>query len=281
MIQINQLEWIKQSAYIPEHLVPYVTSISQTEPFLMEEFLVYVKKDLLIFIGYSLKALQNEERMRLILEDSIFRFRPNTVSFIAPMIPSSFRDCLQCSSDSYYRLDLNQISISSKTRNMLRRAGRELLIEKSKNYNQEHERMVEHFIQTHSLNEETQLIYKSLKKYIHSSPESWMFNARNPQGDLVAFDIAEFGSKEYAFYMFNFTSKSLYVPGASDLLLYEIIKMARAENKRYINLGLGINPGVTFFKKKWGGVPFLPYVYCLYTPSRLKQEMIESLIHKL
>jgi hypothetical protein len=129
------------------------------------------------------------------------------------------------------------------------------------------------------LEEETKFILGRIKEYISYSNESWIFNVRNKSGNLIAFDIAEFGAKDYAFYMFNFRSSSHYIPGASDLLLFEIINMARAENKRYINLGLGINSGVRFFKKKWGGIPFLPYFYCIYKPSG--QEQIERLLYKL
>ena len=79
--------------------------------------------------------------------------------------------------------------------------------------------------------------------------------------------------------MFNFSSDNRYIPGASDLLLSEIIEDAKRERKRTINLGLGINPGVTFFKKRWGGVVFLPHASCLYSP--LKKESLETLLQKL
>jgi hypothetical protein len=79
--------------------------------------------------------------------------------------------------------------------------------------------------------------------------------------------------------MFNFTSGALYVPGASDLLLSEVIQQAKTEGKKYMNLGLGINSGVTFFKKKWGGAVFLPYAFCLFCPS--KKENLETLLQKL
>ena len=51
----------------------------------------------------------------------------------------------------------------------------------------------------------------------------------------------------------------MHVPGASDLLLREMVNLAHAEGKKTINLGLGINTGIRRFKEKWGGVPFLPY----------------------
>ena len=58
------------------------------------------------------------------------------------------------------------------------------------------------------------------------------------------------------------------MPGASDLLLTHVIKQAKREGKQHLNLGLGINPGVTFFKTKWGGVPFLSHISCLYERSK-------------
>ena len=79
--------------------------------------------------------------------------------------------------------------------------------------------------------------------------------------------------------MFNYSSDARYVPGASDLLLSEVVQQARAERKKYINLGLGINMGVTFFKRKWGGIPFLPYACCLY--HRSTKEDLDSLLRKL
>jgi hypothetical protein len=76
-----------------------------------------------------------------------------------------------------------------------------------------------------------------------------------------------------------FQSEALYLPGASDLILFKVIGRAKAENKKYINLGLGINPGVTFFKRKWGGVPFLPYSFCLYKPQGA--DILGTLLQKL
>jgi hypothetical protein len=71
------------------------------------------------------------------------------------------------------------------------------------------------------------------------------------------------------------------VPGASDLLLSKIIEQAIVEEKRYLNLGLGINAGVTFFKTKWGGVPFLPHYTCRQERARttsLWQNLFDSLL---
>jgi hypothetical protein len=162
---------------------------------------------------------------------------------------------------------------------MLKRAGRDLVVERSRRLEKEHHQMVKEFLKTHKVDEASQFIIKRIPEYLSSAPSVWVFSAREKGGALAAFDIAEFGARHYAIYMFNFTSRSHYIPGASDLLLSEVINCAREENKEFINLGLGINTGVTFFKKKWGGVPLYPYNFCL--TSLLKQDTQDSLLNKL
>ncbi|MCJ7784716.1 MAG: hypothetical protein MUP41_12355, partial [Desulfobacterales bacterium] len=124
--------------------------------------------------------------------------------------------------------------------------------------------MVEEFVKTHLAVEATRFIFKRIGEYLSSCPTAWLFDAVNEKEDLVGFDVAEFKPRTYAHYMFNFSSETDYIPGASDLLLSEIIEQAKAEGKKCINLGLGINTGVTFFKKKWSGESYLPYHFGLY-----------------
>jgi len=279
MITAAQKDYIERHAYVPEHIPQYVTPISQTEPFLFGDFLVYFKKGHLILVGYPLKEPFEEKRMRTVLEEATKRFNPENVSIIGPSVPSSLNDCVHPPSDHYYRLELSSISISQKLRNMLKRAGRELSVAKKREFDEEHKEMIVEFLETHPLDEATRFIFQRIDHYLSSSETAWIFDARTERGELVAFDVAEFKPKDYALYMFNFGSDARYVPGASDLLLSKVIQQAKAEKKEYINLGLGINPGVTFFKKKWGGVPFLPHTSCLYRPSR--KENLDNLLQKL
>ena len=279
MITGAQQDYIEDHAYVPEHIPHYVIAISQTEPFLFGDFLVYAKKGHLIFVGYPLKEPFEEKRMGKALEDAFKRLRPKSVSLTAPSIPSSLNDSPHPPSDHYYRLELSALSISQKLRNMLKRAGGELSVEKNKNFDEEHRKMVEEFLKTHPVDEATRFIFQRINKYLSSSKNAWIFDAKTSRRELVAFDIAEFKPRDYAIYMFNFRSDALYVPGASDLLLSEVIQQAKTEGKKYVNLGLGINPGVAFFKKKWGGEIFLPYAFCLYHPSR--KENLETLLQKL
>ena len=279
MITAAEEDYIERHAYVPEHIPQYVTAISQTEPFLYGDFLAYANKNHLIFVGYPLKEPFDEKRMKIALQDVIRRFKPETVSLTAPTIPSSLENRVRPPSDHYFRLDLSSISISQKLRNMLKRSGRELSVDRNQNFDEEHKKMVEEFLKTHPVDEATQFIFGRIDEYLFSSTTARVFDVRNKGRELVAFDIAEFKPRNYSIYMFNFSSEALYVPGASDLLLFEVIQQAKTERKKYINLGLGINPGVTFFKKKWGAVAFLPYAFCLYHPSR--KENLDALLQKL
>jgi len=213
------------------------------------------------------------------LEKAIKRFKPRNVALTAPVLPTSLRNFAHSPSDHYYRLDLSSISVSQKLRNMLKRADRELSVKKNTDFEEEHKQMITEFLKTHPVDEATGFIFNKINEYLSSSPNVRVFDARNERGELVAFDVAEFTPKDYALYMFNFGSDARYVPGASDLLLSEVIQEAKRAGKKFINLGLGINPGVTFFKKKWGGVVFLAYAFCLYEPSR--REEMDSLLQKL
>jgi len=279
MITGTQLEYIGENAYLPEHIPQYVSAISMTEPFLFDDYIVHAKKDHLIFVGYPLKEPFNEKQMGKAFENVMKCFRPESVALIAPAIPPYMNGCDHRSSDHYYRLDLSALSISQKLRNMLTRASRELSVDKTRTFGREHKKLVDSFLKTHKVDEGTQVIFKRIDKYLSSSTTAWIFDARNSKGDLVAFDVAELKPKDYAIYMFNFTSEALYVPGASDLLLSHVAQVSKKEGKKYVNLGLGINRGVTFFKKKWGGVAFLPYASCLYHPSKKKN--LERLLQKL
>lgn len=279
MITTAQEGYIGQHAYVPEHIPQYVAPISATEPHLYGEFLVYAKQGHVIFVGYPLNESIEPRYLEKAIEDAVESLKPASVSLIAPAIPPSLQQNPHPLLDHYYRLDLTTLSISQKLRNMLRRAGRELSVGKTPHFGEEHRRMVETFLTTRPSDEDTRFIFQRIDAYLAASKTASVFETRSGDGELVAFDIADFMPRDYAVYMFNFRSEARYIPGASDLLLSAVVEQAIAEGKKYINLGLGINPGIVFFKAKWGGVPFLPHAFCLYHPRR--KGFLETLLRRL
>jgi hypothetical protein len=257
MISPSDHAYITKHAYVPEHLPNYVSAISGTEPFLIGDFVIHLRAPYLVFVGYPLQEDWNETQMVGALNKTKSRFNPQVVSVIAPMLPSVFEDVASSHLDEYYRLDLDQLVIPKKTRNMLRRAQREVSI-CSGVFDREHKKLIRAFLRGSRFDKATQFIFKRVPEYVKSKSVE-IYDARNARGELVAFDVAEFGTQGYAFYMFNFRSSKHHIPGVSDLLLAHIIEHAKAEGKSYLNLGLGIDPGIAFFKKKWGAISFLKH----------------------
>jgi hypothetical protein len=278
---ITQAErsYLYEHGYVPEHVPDYVGSMSRSEPHLLGDFLVYDAHDRLIFVGYPLRGSVKEKELQKAFDRALAQFKPPLVSMIAPCMLPALPDTRQSVPDYYYRLGLNNLSVSQKLRNLLRRSGKELEVVKTKTVASEHVNLIERFTSTHGIDEATRSIFSGVPEYVAECNSAWVFEGRNTKGELVVFDVADFGSREYAFYLFNFRSRDSYVPGGSDLLLWHIMEQARTEQKEYVNLGLGVSPGVTFFKRKWGAVPFLPHITYLY--SSRDRDVVQALLEKL
>jgi hypothetical protein len=277
MITPAERDFIRENAYIPEHLPDYAARISGGEPFLSGDFLFYLSADSLIFVGFPLQGEFKEKKMAKTLEGLARKRSPARIALIAPAIPARFGAAGPA--DFYYRLDLEGFRIPPKVKNMVQRASRELQVRKGRELEADHLRLISDFSGARPLEEGTRTIFAQIPEYLSASPTAWVISARTGSGQLAGFDIAEFAPSRYAFYMFNFRSRENIVPGTSDLLLAEIVRTAQEQGKGAVNLGLGISPGVAFFKKKWGGWPFLEHRSVAYQPSPIAS--LEGLLSRL
>lgn len=125
-------------------------------------------------------------------------------------------------------------------------------------FGREHQKLVKAFLSRHGLSREQRILFKSLPTYLKTSTTVRLLEARRGR-ELAAFTVMDLGSADYGFYVFNFRSTKINVPGASDLLFHEMVKAAQAAGKQALNLGLGIHPGISRFKEKWGAAPFVSY----------------------
>jgi len=274
MLSSEELRLVYERAYIPEHLPNYVEAVSSAEPHLHDDCLCFTRGTHLIFIGYPLNTeTDNAPRS---YESACKRFRPATAAVIAPQLWFPDQTYEIQPGDSYYRLELPLGSLDPELSYMVRRAARELQVREG-TFGKDHRRLVKDFISGHELTREHKLIFERIPYYLKRSKAARLLEAR--KGDvLVAFTIMDLGSANYAFYLFNFRSVKENVPGASDLLFYEMVSLAQSEGKVAINLGLGIHPGICRFKEKWGGIPFLPYATALI---RRKPFGMDTMVDKL
>jgi len=259
MLNPEELQRLYQQGYLPEHLPDYVEAISGAESHLLENHLCYVRKNHLLFIGYPLGT--DPRHSPQAYQAACNRFQPSTAAIIAPKIWELTDSFEEQPRDVYYRLDLPVGSPVAGVDYMIRRAQKELTVLNGQ-FGKEHRKLVKGFAAGHTLSAEQKYIFKNIKNYLKRSATGRLLEVRK-KGLLAAFTIVDLGSADYAYYLFNFRSTRLPVPGASDLLFSEMINLAQAAGKKYINLGLGINSGIRRFKEKWGGLPFLPYASAL------------------
>jgi hypothetical protein len=264
MLGPEEREHILRNAHIPEHMPDYVVAITGMEPFLFRNHVLYRRGKVLVVVGYPLVGECTEEGLRTCLEEATEDFRPETLSLLAPRLPDWKRPDQRGKEDAYYRIDLRGLHPRSKVMNMLRRASAEVSCEKGDRLGEGHVGLIRDFIGSRKLDDGTRFILERVPDYVNSVPTAVVFSAQARSGGLAAFTVAEFGARDYGFYMFNFRSEACTVPGVSDLLLQAAMQTAHAEGKCFMNLGLGIHEGVAFFKKKWGARPFLDYETCTY-----------------
>lgn len=177
------------------------------------------------------------------------------------------------SRDFYWQLPLPAPVPAGKLKNMLVRAGRDVSLHEER-WSGEHEELVGLYLRTRPLPEGTRVLFSSLGSYVNATRGSAatstealaqseskvaLLAARKRDESLAAFVVGDFSGLETAFYMFAFRRPDS-PPGTADLLLFELARRAEELGHARINLGLGINSGIGFFKKKWGAKPYLPYV---------------------
>ena len=255
MLSEQERQWIYRHSYLPEHLPDYVAAVSDSEPFLCQNYLYFLRQKHLIFIGYPL--VPHSESPERIYDIICERFQPTTAAVIASTIWLPAEQYDQQAPDSYYRLELPLKQIDAGVAYMLRRAQRELQVTHG-SFGKIHKKIIKTFMAGHRFDRRQKYIFNHISQYMKASKSAVLLEARKKK-ELVAFNIIDLGAADHAFYLFSFRSRKVNIPGASDLLFHEMVNLAHAEGKKAVNLGLGINAGIRRFKEKWGGRPFLKY----------------------
>ena len=274
MLTPEERNFVYQRAYLPEHLIDYVESISGAEAYLYHDHLYFTTGTHLIFVGYPLGTQSDTQQVYEFVCD---RFQPVTVAIITPHLWFPARTCQNWSEDTYYHLALPVPHFYPDAAYMVRRAAGELQIAQGR-FGREHQKLVKEFLSGHELPQEQRHIFERMSRYLARSDTARLLETRRQNGVLVAFTVMDMGAAKYAFYLFNFRSTKEKVPGASDLLFHEMVCLAQKEGKTAINLGLGINPGIRHFKEKWGATQFLSYNSCLLRRQPIR---IGGLLDKL
>lgn len=263
MITTQEERYILDRAYIPEHAVGLMTSVSGSEPFLIEDYLCLHRENWIIVVGYPLENGFTVNAFETFVGRIKRKFKPQRLSLMAPELPHPFAEsCLEHEKDDYYTLDIQNISVGSGLQHAVERAREHLTIERSCDFTEAHRLLTREFIERVEMHPRIRELFLRMPHYVGPATHSIILNAWDRNRNLAAFYIVDLATKDFSTYVLGCHSKKTYTAGASDLLLSEMIDLSLEYGKNYIHLGLGVNRGIRQFKKKWGGIPTLRYEMC-------------------
>jgi hypothetical protein len=260
MIVPGQFAGVTAQAQIPEQVIPYVHAVSELKPTMLGACVGYEQQGDLVLVGYPLHDPKDAGAMAEAVGLALRLAGLRRITVMGPARPPQAPAGAAIEEDGYLSLPVPAPGPSQKTRNLLRRAARELTVERGGPWGEDHSALVQRYLKERSLTAGTRHIFKNLPRYLAQSPSSLLVSARLAGGRLAAFSVGEYAGLTTAFYMFSFRDPGIAPPGAADLLLAQLLEEAGARGHTQMNLGLSVNEGIGFFKRKWGAAPFLPYV---------------------
>lgn len=270
---------ITRGALTPDQLLPYVRTVSRLESLVCGGCALHHGGGHAVLVAYPPGQPEDMAAVDAAVAEALALPGLEHITVIAAGRPPAAPEDAVCSRDAYWSLPLPLLHPpgrpGQKTRNLVRRASRELSLEQAGGataWTDEHKALAEAFIEKKgsALDEGSVLIFRRLGDYLAEAPEARLFSARDATGRLAACAIGDYSSFSTAFYMFAFRRPDA-PPGTADALVAALAAEGAARGHALLNLGLGMGAGVSFFKKKWGATPFLPCVETSWAPEPPKK----------
>jgi hypothetical protein len=260
MIGPDRLDRVSADAVVPEQVIPYVRSLGDSRPFMLGACVGYQSEGEVVLIGYPLHDPRDSGAMSQAVELALKIPGLQKITVIGASRPPQAPEKTRSTQDGYCVLPIPTPPPAAKLKSLLRRADRELTLEQCRRFDKDHQQLVDRYLSERTLAAGTRHIFRQIPGYLQASPGSLLVSARTAGGQLAAFAVGEYASLHTAFFMFCFRDPSLAPPGCADLVFSELLEEAARRGQIRMNLGLGVNEGIRFFKRKWGAQFFLPCI---------------------
>lgn len=243
---------------VPEHSVAFMRAMSGGKAFYRDDFLFLAGNDWLIAVGYPLRGEYDPDRFSRAVANVAAAGKAEDCWAIAPELPPDIAP-YRTETDCYYILDA-AAPIPKHLVNPVRKAAATLRIDETTSFTAAHRKLWAEFLRRKELKPQVRELF-ARTPLVLAAPETdiRLLNAWDRDENLAACLVMDYAPEEFSAYIIGAHSRAAYTPHAGDALFAAMLESARNEGKRYIHLGLGVNEGITRFKKKWGGVPALPY----------------------
>lgn len=272
------------SALVPEQLTHYVESLSAMRPVRAGDCLGWQYDNRLVLVAFPFREPPFGPAEEAMVEEAAAQAvrLPGVrhLVVLAPFRPAVVPPSAHCHEDACWSVPLPVAAPRGKLGNLLRRALRDVRIEVhgAEGWTEEHERLVreaarrlENGPADRALSQASAQLFEGIGAYLQQAGErARCYAARLVRdGRLCALAVGDHASYATAFYLFAFRSPEA-PPGTADALLHALMEEAARRGQRRCNLGLGVHPGIRFFKRKWGAEPWLPLVECAWevAPAR-------------
>lgn len=264
MITTDEKRFILANAYVPEHSVDLMTSVSGGEPFLIDGYFGCRRGEEIILVGYPLQHKFDVNELGTFVDQMQKKINPSTISLIAPELSKQFTSsCVENECDDYYTLNIHDRNNKKGEGRLSSTARKKLSIECSTEMGKAQGILSAEFIEEVQPPMRVKNLLLKMPTFVNRSRDSVVLNAWDKNNNLAAFYVVDLSARDFSAYVIGCRSKKCPIPGASDLLFFEMIQMSKVYDKQYIHLGLGVNPGIERFKKKWGGSPTQTYEMCV------------------
>lgn len=263
---------ISANAVIPDQLCGYVRAVSGLEPGTAANCLLWHGGGHAVLAAYPQPQVMRQQAIDEAVAAALQAPGLEQITVLSPLAPAGAPPEATVKHDQYWQITLPAQAPQGKCANMLRRAAREATVQCAAGdgaFTREHMALAEAFCQRKKgIDADSQYLYAHLGDYVSAVPDALLFSARRiDDGSLAAFAIGDFSALATCFYMFACRAQNA-PPGSADLLLARIIAEGEKRGHARLNLGLGIDAGIEFFKKKWGAVEFLPLIETSWQPRR-------------
>lgn len=264
MLTDEQVKRIHDLAYLPEHSVCLMSSISGAAPFLFKDYLCFITGKHLMIIGYPLERKFTARDFSHDLDLIKKEFSPERISLIAPELPKEIQgSLLDREEDQYFTMDcFPPCHLKQGLVRKAHEAEKKLEIICDREFTDDHWEITGEFLARINPNDRIRRLYNKIPNFLAACEQSLLISARDNYGRLTAYYALDLAPRDFSTYIVGCYSKRYYAPGASDALFLRMIDTSFKAGKKYLHLGLGVNQGIRQFKKKWGGRPNIPFNRC-------------------
>ena len=271
MMDARRIAHIHALARVPEHSVAFMRAMSQGKAFTHEDYLFFTSKGWLMAIGYPLDGAFDPAAFDAALSAAIAKTTPRDCWAIAPRLPERLTPN-QTDTDTYYTLALDK-GVPTALERHVRKAATLLRVDEGREFTPEHRKLWAEFLNRAKLPIAVRELFSRTGQVLNA-PETdlRLLNAWDGEGRLSASLLLDYAPERFVSYLLGAHSRQHYVPHAADLLFSVMFGNAAQAGKNFIHLGLGVNQGITRFKRKWGGVAAIPYRMASWQEEPVQRE---------